>query len=70
MGQYLQFRSWARRSSGAEKGVLATSLAVVLGLTGWALERGTSLDGLEVSRPTLEDVYLSLTAEATPGIEP
>ena len=39
-------------------------------LTGWALERGTSLDGLEVSRPTLEDVYLSLTAEATPGIEP
>jgi ABC-2 type transport system ATP-binding protein len=30
-------------------------------LTGWALERKVSLDGLEVSRPTLEDVYLSLT---------
>jgi ABC-2 type transport system ATP-binding protein len=30
-------------------------------LTGWALERGVSLDGLEVIRPSLEDVYLSLT---------
>ncbi len=29
-------------------------------LTGWALERGVELDGLEVSRPTLEDVYLEL----------
>ena len=32
-------------------------------LTGWALERGTPLDGLEVARPSLEDVYLELTAE-------
>ena len=30
-------------------------------LTGWALERGIELDGLEVTRPTLEDVYLELT---------
>ena len=30
-------------------------------LTGWALERGEPLDGLAVNRPTLEDVYLSLT---------
>jgi ABC-2 type transport system ATP-binding protein len=30
-------------------------------LTGWALDRGMTLDGLEVSRPTLEDVYLDLT---------
>jgi ABC-2 type transport system ATP-binding protein len=30
-------------------------------LTGWAIERGRDLDGLEVVRPTLEDVYLSLT---------
>jgi ABC-2 type transport system ATP-binding protein len=30
-------------------------------LTGWALERGIALEGLEVSRPTLEDVYLELT---------
>jgi ABC-2 type transport system ATP-binding protein len=35
-------------------------------LTGWALESATPLEGLEVSRPTLEDVYLSLTADAAP----
>ena len=32
-------------------------------LTAEALERGEELDGLEVRRPTLEDVYLELTAE-------
>jgi ABC-2 type transport system ATP-binding protein len=31
-------------------------------LSGWALERGLELDDLEVARPTLEDVYLQLTA--------
>ncbi len=31
-------------------------------LTGWALENGMDLDGLEVTRPSLEDVYLSLTS--------
>jgi ABC-2 type transport system ATP-binding protein len=30
-------------------------------LTAWALERGVALEGLEVTRPTLEDVYLELT---------
>jgi ABC-2 type transport system ATP-binding protein len=30
-------------------------------LTGWALERGVRLDALEVSRPSLEDVYLEIT---------
>jgi ABC-2 type transport system ATP-binding protein len=33
-------------------------------LTGWALEQRVALDGLEVSRPSLEDVYLSLTGDA------
>ena len=33
-------------------------------LTAWALERGIDLRGLEVSRPTLEDVYLELTQES------
>ncbi len=32
-------------------------------LSGWALERGLELDAFEVSRPTLEDVYLQLTRE-------
>jgi ABC-2 type transport system ATP-binding protein len=31
-------------------------------LSGWALDRGVELDDLEVTRPTLEDVYLRLTA--------
>jgi ABC-2 type transport system ATP-binding protein len=30
-------------------------------LTGWAIENGVALDGLEVTRPSLEDVYLALT---------
>jgi ABC-2 type transport system ATP-binding protein len=30
-------------------------------LTGWAIAQGVSLDGLEITRPTLEDVYLALT---------
>jgi ABC-2 type transport system ATP-binding protein len=30
-------------------------------LTGWALETGIELEGLDVSRPSLEDVYLELT---------
>ena len=32
-------------------------------LTGWALERDVALAGLAVSQPSLEDVYLSLTAD-------
>jgi ABC-2 type transport system ATP-binding protein len=32
-------------------------------LTSWAVAHNIELEGLEVSRPTLEDVYLSLTAE-------
>ena len=35
-------------------------------LTGWALEHGVDLEGLEVVRPSLEDVYLRLTS-ATDG---
>ena len=33
-------------------------------LTGWALQRGVELPGLEVGHPSLEDVYLELTSEA------
>ncbi len=32
-------------------------------LTSWALERGIALDGLDVHRPTLEDVYLDLVGD-------
>lgn len=33
-------------------------------LTGWALDTGTELTNLSVSRPSLEDTYLELTGEA------
>jgi ABC-2 type transport system ATP-binding protein len=35
-------------------------------LTGWALARGEELDALTVTRPSLEDVYLRLTAAQEP----
>ncbi len=36
-------------------------------LTGWAVERGIELGRLEVSRPSLEDVYLALTGGEAAG---
>lgn len=36
-------------------------------LTGWALERGVTLARLAVTRPSLEDVYLSLTGTVAPA---
>jgi len=41
-------------------------------LTSWALANGVPLDGLEVARPTLEDVYLALTGgtEAVTDADP
>ncbi len=40
-----------------------TPVADLHELTGRALARGEDLEGLEVTRPSLEDVYLSLTSE-------
>jgi ABC-2 type transport system ATP-binding protein len=39
-------------------------MRVLHDLTGWALEQKTELEGLTVSRPSLEDAYLQLTAAA------
>jgi ABC-2 type transport system ATP-binding protein len=36
-------------------------------LTSWAVEKGVDLDGLQVTRPSLEDVYLEITREASPA---
>jgi len=36
-------------------------------LTGWAIDEGIGLDGLEVVRPSLEDVYLELTGSPATG---
>ena len=38
-------------------------------LTGWAIERGLALEGLEVIRPSLEDVYLALTRQTDGGAD-
>jgi ABC-2 type transport system ATP-binding protein len=55
----------AGRASGQGAGRLVLSSARVAAdlyeLAGWALEHGLELADLEVSRPTLEDVYLQLT---------
>src|SRR5712691_8840975 len=32
-------------------------------LTAWAVQAGISLEGLEIARPTLEDVYLQITQD-------
>jgi ABC-2 type transport system ATP-binding protein len=39
-------------------------VAAAHAITGWALERGIALTGFTVARPTLEDIYLSLTEPA------
>jgi ABC-2 type transport system ATP-binding protein len=38
-----------------------TPVATLNELTGWAMARGIDLEALEVTRPSLEDIYLSLT---------
>jgi len=43
-----------------------TPLAHLQLLAGWALDRGLDLADLDVHRPTLEDVYLTLTARPAP----
>jgi ABC-2 type transport system ATP-binding protein len=38
--------------------------AALHAITGWSIATGTELHALDVSRPTLEDVYLELTGDA------
>jgi ABC-2 type transport system ATP-binding protein len=42
----------------------ATPTADLAPLVAWAAARGEELEGLTVTRPSLEDVYLELTREA------
>jgi ABC-2 type transport system ATP-binding protein len=39
----------------------AATTKIVHDLTGWALDHGVTLESLEITQPTLEDVYLQLT---------
>jgi ABC-2 type transport system ATP-binding protein len=52
----------AGRLDGEEMVITCTDPTRVLHtLTGWAIDRGVALDTVKVSRPSLEDIYLSLT---------
>jgi len=51
-------------SDGVTELLTAEPTSVLHELTGWALEAGVELGGLEVTRPSLEDVYLQLTEGA------
>jgi ABC-2 type transport system ATP-binding protein len=58
------------RADGREVTVETKTLVKTLHeLTGEALARGEDLEGLEVTRPSLEDVYLELTAAAAEAAE-
>jgi ABC-2 type transport system ATP-binding protein len=47
--------------------VTSQPTAVLHRLTGWAVERDVELQRLTATRPSLEDVYLQLTAEEVPA---
>jgi len=48
----------------------ATPTALLARLTSWAVERGIELERLDVSRPSLEDVYLAITSDDDPAGAP
>ncbi len=43
----------------------ANPVPVLTALTSWALDHGGELAGLEVRRPSLEEIYLELVEEAS-----
>jgi ABC-2 type transport system ATP-binding protein len=52
------------RSNGTSIEIITTDEITVLNqITGWALQRKEALMGLDVTRTTLEDVYIALTHE-------
>jgi ABC-2 type transport system ATP-binding protein len=61
----VELPDWVRAGAAPDGGPVRLSSAdpvrTLHDLTGWALERGIALDGLQVNRPSLEDVYLELT---------
>jgi ABC-2 type transport system ATP-binding protein len=59
-----EFGGAAREADGVVEFMPEDLTAALHRLTGWALDNGVDLDGLSVSRPSLEDVYLQLTESA------
>ena len=67
-GQAPRYRIAYRNGTGTEvEQQTDDPTAVLHELTGAALARGERLEGLSVTRPTLEDVYLELTADQAEG---
>ncbi len=56
-------RTSARIDAGAVSMTADDPVPLLRELTNWAAERGVGLPGLQVSRPSLEDVYLELTEQ-------
>jgi ABC-2 type transport system ATP-binding protein len=56
-----EIASLATRANDELQLVVTDPTRILHELTSWAVGRGVELEGLEVSRPTLEDVYLELT---------
>jgi ABC-2 type transport system ATP-binding protein len=56
--------TWRDSAGEAHEQVTEDPTALLHELTGEALARGERLEDLAVSRPSLEDVYLELTADA------
>ena len=57
-----RLRSMATEQNGRTRLSTQEPVAVLHELTGWALQHGSDLEGLTVRKPSLEDVYLELTA--------
>jgi ABC-2 type transport system ATP-binding protein len=59
-----RFRQKARIEGGSVEVESDDLTRTLYDLTSWAVQSGISLEGLEVTRPTLEDVYLEITKGA------
>ncbi len=59
-----------RQRGGFVEFTMAEPTAFLHDLTGWAVGRGEVLEGLAVSRPSLEDVYLALIGDVESGEVP
>ncbi len=58
-----QLRTLAKADAGDFEVETMDPTRTLYELTSWAVQAGISLEGLEVARPTLEDVYLQITQD-------
>ncbi|HEY5033489.1 MAG TPA: ABC transporter ATP-binding protein [Candidatus Dormibacteraeota bacterium] len=60
-----QLRQGARIEGASVEVTTTDPTRILYELTNWAVQAQLSLEGLEVARPSLEDVYLSITRDAS-----